>query len=87
MLVLTRRRNEKIIIDGNIEIEVVRLQGDRVRLGITAPKEVSIQRQEVRERIDRERSGGVQSGHVVDEPPLPATDWQMPVTLQGPVAL
>ncbi len=87
MLVLTRKTHEKIIIDGNIEIEVVRVQGDRVRLGITAPNQVSIQRQEVRERIERERSGCVPSAEVADEPLLPAAEIEMPLPLQDSVAL
>lgn len=47
MLVLTRRLGEKIIIDGNIEIELLRVQGKNIRLGITAPRETSIRRGEL----------------------------------------
>jgi carbon storage regulator len=50
MLVLSRRIGEEIIIGGNIHVTVVAVQGDRVRLGITAPRSVCVDRQEVRER-------------------------------------
>ena len=47
MLVLSRKRNESIVIDGSIVITVVEIRGDKVRLGIEAPREVSIHRQEI----------------------------------------
>ena len=47
MLVLTRKENERIIIDGRITVTVVRVQGDKIRLGIEAPQEVSIMREEL----------------------------------------
>ena len=46
MLVLTRKVNESIIIDGDIEVMVVQVRGNRVRLGFRAPSDVSIQRRE-----------------------------------------
>lgn len=54
MLVLTRKRDESIIIGDNIIITVIGIRGDKVRLGIEAPKEVSIHRKEVYEAIQRE---------------------------------
>ncbi len=54
MLVLTRKRDESIIISDNIVITVIGIRGDKVRFGIEAPKEVSIHRQEVYEAIQRE---------------------------------
>ena len=50
MLVLSRRLNETIVINDDICITVVAVKGDRVRIGITAPKEMSVDRQEVHER-------------------------------------
>jgi carbon storage regulator len=50
MLVLTRKMNESIVIDGNISIKVVGVRGNQVRLGITAPHSLSIYRSELRER-------------------------------------
>ena len=47
MLVLGRKENERIIIDGNIVVTVVRLSGGMVRLGIDAPRDVSIKREEL----------------------------------------
>lgn len=64
MLVLSRQRDESIIIGDNIVITVVDIRGDKVRLGIDAPKEVPVHRQEVYEAIQRER-GQAQSGHPV----------------------
>ena len=46
MLVLTRKTNESIYIDGGIEVMVVQVRGNRVRLGFRAPSDVSIQRKE-----------------------------------------
>lgn len=47
MLVLSRSRNEKILIGDNIEVMIVDIRGDKVRLGITAPDDVSVHREEV----------------------------------------
>jgi carbon storage regulator len=47
MLALTRKQDEAIIIDGQIEVKVLEIIGDKVRLGISAPKEVSIYREEL----------------------------------------
>ncbi len=47
MLVLTRKKNESIVINDNIEITIVDVQGDQVRIGINAPKSVSIYRKEI----------------------------------------
>lgn len=58
MLVLSRKKNEKIIINNDIEITVVEIRGDKVRLGITAPKEVPVHREEVWAAIHGERMPG-----------------------------
>ncbi|HUG91489.1 MAG TPA: carbon storage regulator [Planctomycetaceae bacterium] len=50
MLVLTRRRDESIIIDGRITVRVLKISGCQVRLGIEAPRDVSVVRTEVLER-------------------------------------
>lgn len=47
MLVLTRKQGEKIVIDGDIEITVLGTRGSQIRLGIKAPKEVSVRREEL----------------------------------------
>ena len=50
MLVLTRRLGEEIVINNNIRVKVVMVQGDKVRLGISAPTTVLVDRSEVHER-------------------------------------
>lgn len=73
MLVLSRKKNESIVIDDRIKITVVEIRGDKVRLGVDAPKEVPVHRQEVYDAIHREIAGnrpqeiGVQS----TRPPCP----------------
>ena len=51
MLVLSRKKNESIVINRDITVTVVEIRGDKVRLGIVAPKEVPVHRQEVFEAI------------------------------------
>jgi carbon storage regulator len=58
MLVLSRFINERILIGDDIVVQVVDVRGDKVRLGIVAPPHVRVDREEVRERIDRERPRG-----------------------------
>ncbi|MGV3606844.1 MAG: carbon storage regulator CsrA [Planctomycetaceae bacterium] len=53
MLVLSRKKNESIVINNDITIVVVEIRGDKVRLGVEAPKEVPVHRQEVFEAIRR----------------------------------
>lgn len=47
MLVLSRQKDESVIIDGGIEVTIVDIRGDKVRLGFTAPKSVGIHRKEI----------------------------------------
>ena len=59
MLVLSRQRDESIMIGDDVEITIVDVRGDKVRLGITAPKHISVHRKEVYEAIRKEnRSAG-----------------------------
>ena len=51
MLVLSRKQGERIIVDDCVEITVVQVRGDKVRLGFCAPEHVAIHRQEIYERI------------------------------------
>jgi len=57
MLVLTRRLGETIVIKDDIAITVIGIKGERIRLGITAPKEVTVDRQEIHDRRLEFRSG------------------------------
>ena len=59
MLVLSRGRDQSIMIGDNIEICVVDIRGDKVRLGVTAPLEVTVHRKEVYEAIQREEKEGI----------------------------
>lgn len=53
MLVLSRKKNESIVIDNDIKIVVVEIRGDKVRLGVEAPREVPVHRREVYDAIQR----------------------------------
>jgi carbon storage regulator len=66
MLVLSRKKNESIVISNDIVITIVEIRGDKVRLGIEAPKDVSVHRMEVYEAIHGTRVGGAADG---DTPP------------------
>jgi len=60
ILVLKRRSTESIVIDGKIRVTVLSVHGRDVRLGIDAPRNVSIHRAEVADRIEREKREGDQ---------------------------
>lgn len=68
MLVLSRQKDESIIIGDDVEITIVDVRGDKVRLGINAPKSISVHRKEVYEAIQREKAEKAKSG-VTDETP------------------
>ncbi len=55
MLVLSRKKSESIVINGDVVITVVEVRGDKVRLGIQAPRDVLVHRKEVLEAISREQ--------------------------------
>ena len=55
MLVLSRQKDESIVIGDDVEITIVDVRGDKVRLGITAPKEIPVHRREVYDAIQREK--------------------------------
>ncbi len=62
MLVLSRKKGQSIMIGDDIEISIVDVQGDQVRLGINAPKKVTIHRKEVFEEIQEENKKASQVG-------------------------
>ncbi len=66
MLVLSRQRDETIMIGDDIEITVVDIRGDKVRLGINAPPHVPVHRKEVYEAIKREKQAGQPPGTGVE---------------------
>jgi len=55
MLVLSRQKNESIIIGDDVEITIVDVRGDKVRLGINAPKKISVHRKEIYDIIQNEK--------------------------------
>lgn len=58
MLVLSRKKNESIVINNDITVVVVEIRGDKVRLGVEAPKEVPVHRREVYDAIKRGEKPG-----------------------------
>jgi carbon storage regulator len=66
MLVLSRKKNESIVINNDITIVVVEIRGDKVRLGVEAPKEVPVHRREVYDAIRR--------SELIDGDKLPTTE-------------
>lgn len=59
MLVLTRKPNQSVIIGNDIEITIVEVRGDQVRLGINAPKDISVHRREVYDAIQQQKKAAV----------------------------
>lgn len=57
MLILTRRVGETIVIGDEVTVTVLGVKGNQVRIGINAPKNVSVHREEIHERIQREQNG------------------------------
>ncbi len=66
MLVLSRKKDERIIIGDQITVMVIEIRGDKVRLGIDAPKEVTVHREEVYEAIRREQQANLSSADVTE---------------------
>lgn len=62
MLILSRKTNESIVIDGRITVKIVRVEGDVVKLGVEAPADVPVHRQEVYEEIQRNNKGALTTG-------------------------
>ena len=68
MLVLSRKKNESIVINNDITVTVVEIRGDKVRLGIVAPKEVPVHRQEVYDAIHGKDQAEAPTPVVVNKP-------------------
>lgn len=70
MLILTRRIGEKLIIDDSIEVMVLGIKGSQVRLGINAPQQVSVHREEIYRKIEQERMEKAQCNVTYKKPLL-----------------
>lgn len=72
MLVLSRQRDESIMIGDNVQITVVDIRGDKVRLGIVAPNEIPVHRKEVFDAIQREnrKAAGVSEKDLAEAAPV-----------------
>lgn len=64
MLVLTRKKNEAIVINDDIEITIVDIQNDQIRIGISAPKNVPVYRKEIYVQMTEENKKAAKSGKI-----------------------
>ncbi len=67
MLILSRKKNESIIIDGNIEVKIIEIEDGKIKIGIEAPKEIEILRKELYEKIQEENKAAVNIGSRLDK--------------------
>ncbi|MFC1635380.1 carbon storage regulator CsrA [Planctomycetota bacterium] len=78
MLVLSRQRDESIMIGDDVEIIIVDVRGDKVRLGITAPREIPVHRREIYDAIQREKTEEKQAPEPVDDEPKTKQEEEKP---------
>ncbi|MCL6271069.1 carbon storage regulator CsrA [Sansalvadorimonas sp. 2012CJ34-2] len=62
MLILTRRVGETLMVGDDVTVTVLGVKGNQVRIGVNAPKEVAVHREEIYQRIQKEREGGSGNG-------------------------
>ena len=73
MLILTRRVGETVMIGEEVTVTVLRVKGNQVRLGVNAPKSVSVQREEIFHRIKREHADGTEAPEPLEHPAAAAS--------------
>ena len=61
MLILTRRVGETLVIGDDVTVTVLGVRGNQVRLGVNAPKDIAVHREEIYQRIQKEKSGEISS--------------------------
>ncbi|MCH8193124.1 MAG: carbon storage regulator CsrA [Planctomycetes bacterium] len=74
MLVLSRQRDESIMIGDDVEITIVDVRGDKVRLGITAPKSIPVHRREIYDAIQREKAAAKEKAAAEEKDSTEKTD-------------
>jgi carbon storage regulator len=74
MLILTRRVGETLMIGDEVTVTVLGVKGNQVRIGINAPKDVAVHREEIYMRIKREHESGTAAPASPDEPRTPPED-------------
>jgi carbon storage regulator len=78
MLVLSRQRDESIMIGDDVEMIIVDVRGDKVRLGITAPKEIPVHRREIYDAIQREKAEKKQAAEPSNDEPKAKPEQKTP---------
>jgi carbon storage regulator len=76
MLILSRKLNESIVIDGRIIVKILRIERETVKLGIQAPQELQVHRQEVYDMIQRNKQGQAKPSPDRNPPPAGANPEQ-----------
>jgi carbon storage regulator len=67
MLILTRKKNESIIIDRNIEIKIMEIEDGKIKLGIDAPRNIEIIRKEIYKNIEEENLAAINNRYKIED--------------------